>query len=95
MPKAWVEVPSAPFLLLTCERDPIILQDDQNLGAVGFWAVRRQGIDPSPPWDPRPLPGSPGPLRCYGVGPLGDLNCSWEPLGDLGAPSTLHLQSQK
>ncbi|XP_014384958.1 PREDICTED: relaxin-3 isoform X5 [Myotis brandtii] len=39
--------------------------------------------------------GSPGPLRCYGVGPLGDLNCSWEPLGDLGAPSTLHLQSQK
>ncbi|XP_036158707.1 LOW QUALITY PROTEIN: interleukin-27 receptor subunit alpha [Myotis myotis] len=39
--------------------------------------------------------GSPGPLRCYGVGPLGDLNCSWEPLGDLEAPSTLHLQSQK
>ncbi|ELK32044.1 Interleukin-27 receptor subunit alpha [Myotis davidii] len=39
--------------------------------------------------------GSPGPLRCYGVGPLGDLNCSWQPLGDLGAPSTLHLQSQK
>ncbi|CAK6445411.1 unnamed protein product [Pipistrellus nathusii] len=39
--------------------------------------------------------GSPGPLRCYGVGPLGDLNCSLEPLGDLGAPCTLHLQSQK
>ncbi|KAL2764448.1 interleukin-27 receptor subunit alpha precursor, partial [Daubentonia madagascariensis] len=39
--------------------------------------------------------GNPGPLQCYGVGPLGDLNCSWEPLGDLGAPSTLHLQSQK
>ncbi|XP_077715809.1 interleukin-27 receptor subunit alpha isoform X1 [Canis aureus] len=38
---------------------------------------------------------SPGPLQCYGVGPLGDLNCSWEALGDLGAPSTLHLQSQK
>ncbi|XP_045406645.1 interleukin-27 receptor subunit alpha isoform X1 [Lemur catta] len=39
--------------------------------------------------------GNPGPLQCYGVGPLGNLNCSWEPLGDLGAPSTLHLQSQK
>uniref|UniRef100_A0A673VA66 Interleukin-27 receptor subunit alpha n=1 Tax=Suricata suricatta TaxID=37032 RepID=A0A673VA66_SURSU len=39
--------------------------------------------------------GSPGPLQCYGVGPLGDLNCSWGPLGDLRAPSTLHLQSQK
>ncbi|GAB5567807.1 interleukin-12 receptor subunit beta-2 isoform X1 [Prionailurus iriomotensis] len=37
----------------------------------------------------------PGPLQCYGVGPLGDLNCSWGPLGDLAAPSTLHLQSQK
>ncbi|XP_036897713.1 interleukin-27 receptor subunit alpha isoform X1 [Sturnira hondurensis] len=35
------------------------------------------------------------PLRCYGVGPLGDLNCSWESLGDLGAPSMLYLQSQK
>ncbi|KAL4828880.1 hypothetical protein H8958_017978 [Nasalis larvatus] len=39
--------------------------------------------------------GSAGPLQCYGVGPLGDLNCSWEPLGDLGAPSELHFQSQK
>ncbi|XP_026343862.1 interleukin-27 receptor subunit alpha [Ursus maritimus] len=39
--------------------------------------------------------GSPGPLQCYGVGPLGDLNCSWEAVGDLGDPSTLHLQSQK
>ncbi|XP_039738667.1 interleukin-27 receptor subunit alpha isoform X1 [Pteropus medius] len=39
--------------------------------------------------------GSPGPLQCYGVGPLGDLNCSWEPLRDLGTPSTLHLQSLK
>uniref|UniRef100_A0A4X1SGF4 Interleukin-27 receptor subunit alpha n=1 Tax=Sus scrofa TaxID=9823 RepID=A0A4X1SGF4_PIG len=39
--------------------------------------------------------GSLGPLQCYGVGPLGDLNCSWEPLGDLGTPSTLYLQSQK
>ncbi|KAF6094305.1 interleukin 27 receptor subunit alpha [Phyllostomus discolor] len=39
--------------------------------------------------------GSPRPLRCYGVGPLGDLNCSWESLGDLRAPSMLHLQSQK
>ncbi|XP_062967561.1 interleukin-27 receptor subunit alpha [Cynocephalus volans] len=39
--------------------------------------------------------GSSGPLQCYGVGPVGDLNCSWEPLGDLGAPSRLHLQSQK
>ncbi|XP_014652339.1 PREDICTED: LOW QUALITY PROTEIN: interleukin-27 receptor subunit alpha, partial [Ceratotherium simum simum] len=42
-----------------------------------------------------PPQGSPGPLQCHGVGPLGDLNCSWDPLGDLGAPSTLHLQSQK
>ncbi|XP_011837204.1 PREDICTED: interleukin-27 receptor subunit alpha [Mandrillus leucophaeus] len=39
--------------------------------------------------------GDAGPLQCYGVGPLGDLNCSWEPLGDLGAPSELHFQSQK
>ncbi|XP_037361885.1 interleukin-27 receptor subunit alpha [Talpa occidentalis] len=39
--------------------------------------------------------GSPGPLQCYGVGPFGDLNCSWEPFEDLGAPSMLHLQSQK
>ncbi|XP_074240633.1 interleukin-27 receptor subunit alpha isoform X5 [Saimiri boliviensis] len=39
--------------------------------------------------------GSAGPLQCHGVGPFGDLNCSWEPLGDLGAPSKLHLQSQK
>uniref|UniRef100_A0A250YKI6 Interleukin-27 receptor subunit alpha n=1 Tax=Castor canadensis TaxID=51338 RepID=A0A250YKI6_CASCN len=39
--------------------------------------------------------GSPGPMQCYGVGPMGDLNCSWELLGDLGVPSMLHLQSQK
>ncbi|KAL0611095.1 Interleukin-27 receptor subunit alpha [Plecturocebus cupreus] len=39
--------------------------------------------------------GSAGPLQCHGVGPFGDLNCSWEPVGDLGAPSKLHLQSQK
>ncbi|KAB0386271.1 interleukin-27 receptor subunit alpha [Muntiacus reevesi] len=39
--------------------------------------------------------GSPGPLQCYGVGPLGNLNCSWEPPGDLGAPSMLYVQSQK
>ncbi|KAM5306853.1 LOW QUALITY PROTEIN: interleukin-27 receptor subunit alpha [Glossophaga mutica] len=39
--------------------------------------------------------GSPRPLRCYGVGPLGDLNCSWGSPGDLAAPSTLHFQSQK
>lgn len=39
--------------------------------------------------------GSPGPLQCYGFGPLGDLNCSWEPHGDLGAPSVLYVQSQK
>ncbi|XP_003798059.1 interleukin-27 receptor subunit alpha [Otolemur garnettii] len=39
--------------------------------------------------------GNLGPLQCYGVEPRGDLNCSWEPLGDLGAPSTLHLQSLK
>ncbi|KAG8521290.1 Interleukin-27 receptor subunit alpha, partial [Galemys pyrenaicus] len=39
--------------------------------------------------------GSPGSLQCYGVGPFGDLNCSWEPFEDLGAPSMLHLQSQK
>ncbi|XP_064335974.1 interleukin-27 receptor subunit alpha isoform X1 [Camelus dromedarius] len=41
------------------------------------------------------LRGSPGPLQCYGIGPLGDLNCSWEPLGDLGALSALYHQSQK
>lgn len=39
--------------------------------------------------------GSPGPFQCYGVGPFGDLNCSWEILRDPGAPSTLYLQSQK
>uniref|UniRef100_A0A8D2DZC8 Interleukin-27 receptor subunit alpha n=1 Tax=Sciurus vulgaris TaxID=55149 RepID=A0A8D2DZC8_SCIVU len=45
---------------------------------------------------PRARPqGGPGPLQCHGVEPLGNLNCSWEPLGDLGAPSVLHLQSQK
>ncbi|XP_064136868.1 interleukin-27 receptor subunit alpha isoform X1 [Loxodonta africana] len=41
------------------------------------------------------LQGSPGPMQCYRAGSLGDLNCSWEPLEDLGAPSTLHFQSQK
>ncbi|XP_059744119.1 interleukin-27 receptor subunit alpha isoform X3 [Bos taurus] len=66
---------------------------------------------PAAPFPPRPKPmllllllllfsrtrpqGSPGPLQCYGVGPLGDLNCSWEPHGDLGAPSMLYVQSQK
>ncbi|KAM5232884.1 interleukin-27 receptor subunit alpha isoform 1-T1 [Hipposideros larvatus] len=44
---------------------------------------------------PPSSPGSSGPLQCYRVGPFGDLNCSWETLRDLGAPSTLHLQSQK
>ncbi|XP_071068863.1 interleukin-27 receptor subunit alpha isoform X2 [Dasypus novemcinctus] len=39
--------------------------------------------------------GAPGPLRCYLFAPLGDLNCSWEPFGELGAPSVLHLQSEK
>ncbi|XP_007952557.1 interleukin-27 receptor subunit alpha [Orycteropus afer afer] len=39
--------------------------------------------------------GSLGPMQCYRVGLLGDLNCSWEPLGDSGTPSTLHFQSQK
>ncbi|XP_008853736.1 interleukin-27 receptor subunit alpha isoform X2 [Nannospalax galili] len=35
-----------------------------------------------------------GPLQCYGAGPLGNLNCSWEPLGLPGTP-VLHHQSQK
>ncbi|KAM9688040.1 interleukin-27 receptor subunit alpha isoform 1-T1 [Trichechus inunguis] len=39
--------------------------------------------------------GSPGPMQCYRIGLLGDLNCSWEPLGDSRTPSTLHFQSQK
>lgn len=39
--------------------------------------------------------GSPGPLQCYSVGPLGILNCSWEPLGDLETPPVLYHQSQK
>ncbi|CAO2611162.1 Interleukin-27 receptor subunit alpha [Lemmus lemmus] len=39
--------------------------------------------------------GSPGPLQCYSVGPLGNLNCSWEPLGDLEIPPVLHHRSQK
>ncbi|XP_075832763.1 interleukin-27 receptor subunit alpha isoform X1 [Microtus pennsylvanicus] len=38
---------------------------------------------------------SPGPLQCYSVGPFGNLNCSWEPLGDLEIPPVLRLQSQK
>ncbi|XP_060248357.1 interleukin-27 receptor subunit alpha [Meriones unguiculatus] len=39
--------------------------------------------------------GSPGALQCYRVGPLGILNCSWEPLGDLEIPPVLYHQSQK
>lgn len=39
--------------------------------------------------------GSPGPLQCHSVGPLGILNCSWEPLGDLETPPVLYHQSQK
>ncbi|XP_069858238.1 interleukin-27 receptor subunit alpha isoform X4 [Dipodomys merriami] len=39
--------------------------------------------------------GRTGPLQCYTVGPSGDLHCSWEPRGDVGSPSALHLQSQK
>lgn len=39
--------------------------------------------------------GSPGPLQCYSVGPVGILNCSWEPLGDLETPPVLYHQSQK
>ncbi|XP_031196407.1 interleukin-27 receptor subunit alpha [Mastomys coucha] len=39
--------------------------------------------------------GSPGPLQCYSVGPLGILNCSWEPLDDLETPPVLYHQSQK
>ncbi|KAM6149053.1 interleukin-27 receptor subunit alpha, partial [Erethizon dorsatum] len=44
---------------------------------------------------PVPSPGSAGPLQCFGVGPEGSLNCSWEPLGDPGDPIVLHVQSQK
>ncbi|XP_006900881.1 PREDICTED: interleukin-27 receptor subunit alpha [Elephantulus edwardii] len=39
--------------------------------------------------------GSPGPMSCYRVELSGNLNCSWEPLGDSGTPSTLYFQSQK
>ncbi|XP_005381137.1 PREDICTED: interleukin-27 receptor subunit alpha isoform X2 [Chinchilla lanigera] len=38
---------------------------------------------------------SAGPLQCFRVGPEGNLNCSWERVGDLGGPIVLHLQSQK
>ena len=65
-------------------------------GSSGSGMCRRLGeLTLFPGTLPPPSPGSPGPLQCYGVGPLGDLNCSWGPLGDLAAPSTLHLQSQK
>ncbi|XP_060037838.1 interleukin-27 receptor subunit alpha isoform X2 [Erinaceus europaeus] len=37
----------------------------------------------------------PSPLQCYGVGPVGDLTCSWETWGVLEAPANLHLQSRK
>ncbi|XP_052584498.1 interleukin-27 receptor subunit alpha isoform X1 [Peromyscus californicus insignis] len=39
--------------------------------------------------------GSPGPLQCYSVGPLGILNCSWESLANLETPPVLYHQSQK
>ncbi|XP_004715634.1 interleukin-27 receptor subunit alpha [Echinops telfairi] len=41
--------------------------------------------------------GSPTPpkMQCYRAGASRDLNCSWEPLGDPGAPSAVHFQSQK
>ncbi|XP_013006368.1 interleukin-27 receptor subunit alpha isoform X2 [Cavia porcellus] len=39
--------------------------------------------------------GGAGPLRCFRVGPEGNLNCTWEPSGDPGDPIVLHLQSQK
>ncbi|KAM5238025.1 interleukin-27 receptor subunit alpha [Ctenodactylus gundi] len=52
--------------------------------------LQKRGSD-SPP----PSPDGPGPLQCYQVGPSGDLSCSWEPVGDVGHPTVLHLQSQK
>ncbi|XP_023501005.1 interleukin-27 receptor subunit alpha [Equus przewalskii] len=67
--------------------------------AVAFWPRLRPKLLLLPLLlllcDRCPPQGSPGPLQCYGVGPLGDLNCSWQPVGDLGAPSALQLQSQK
>ncbi|XP_075403587.1 interleukin-27 receptor subunit alpha [Tenrec ecaudatus] len=40
--------------------------------------------------------GNPAPrMQCYRAGASRDLNCSWEPLGDPGAPSAVHFQSQK
>ncbi|XP_023575935.1 interleukin-27 receptor subunit alpha isoform X2 [Octodon degus] len=39
--------------------------------------------------------GSAGSLQCFRVGPQGNLNCSWESLGNPGDPVVLHLQSQK
>ena len=97
MPEAWGAVPSAPFLLLTSVRDPgspstVVGGGGSSSSGVGG---RLGELTPFPRTLPPPSPGSPGPLQCYGFGPLGDLNCSWEPLGDLGAPSTLYLQSQK
>ncbi|KAM4798131.1 interleukin-27 receptor subunit alpha-like, partial [Urocitellus parryii] len=66
-------------------------------GAARFWpGPKLQLLLPLFLLVPRARPlGGPGPLQCHGVEPLGNLNCSWEPLGDLGAPSMLHLQSQK
>lgn len=101
MPKAWGAVPSAPFLSPTSVRDPgspseAVKTRDGGRGSSGSGVCWWLGELTTFLWTLPPLsPGSLGPLQCYGVGPLGDLNCSWEPLGDLGTPSTLYLQSQK
>lgn len=92
MPKAWGAVASAPFLLLASVRDPgspsTVVRSSGVCPRLGELTAFLGTLLP-------PSPGSPGPLQCYGVGPLGDLNCSWEPHGDLGAPSMLYVQSQK
>ena len=92
MPEAWGAVPSAPFLLLASVRGP----GSPSTVVWGSAVCPRLGeLTPFLETLLPPSPGSPGPLQCYGVGPLGNLNCSWEPPGDLGAPSMLYVQSQK
>ncbi|XP_048651248.1 interleukin-27 receptor subunit alpha isoform X2 [Marmota marmota marmota] len=82
-----------PLLLATPERPLAVVRSP---GKSSLRDVQATGLFDPLPRDPLPpSPGGPGPLQCHGVEPLGNLNCSWEPLGDLGAPSMLHLQSQK
>ncbi|XP_051024647.1 interleukin-27 receptor subunit alpha [Acomys russatus] len=63
------------------------------------WVVRLMPLEVLLPLLPLLLgtqpQGSPSPLHCYSVGPLGILNCSWEPLGNLETPPVLYHRSQK